>query len=148
MDLGKDPGLGIRSLHAQGITGRGVGIAIIDQTLLVDHQEYADQLRLYEEINAYSDAELHGAAIASIAVGKKVGVAPEADLYYIATSFGSNDFTYLARCIQRIVEVNDQLPPENKIRVISISVGWGEGKTINTWKYEFHIVRSWSKKLR
>lgn len=30
-------------------TGRGVGIAIIDLTLLVDHQEYSGQLRLYEE---------------------------------------------------------------------------------------------------
>jgi len=129
MDLGKDPGLGIRSLHAQGITGRGVGIAIIDQTLMVDHQEYAGQLRLYEEISAYSDAELHGAAVASIAVGKTVGVAPEADLYYIATSFGGNDYTNLARCIQRIVEVNDQLPQANKIRVISISAGWGEDVT-------------------
>jgi hypothetical protein len=49
MDLGKNPGLGIRQLHARGVTGRGVGIAIIDQTLLVDHQEYKDQLRLYEE---------------------------------------------------------------------------------------------------
>jgi len=31
MEMGKDPGLGIRDLHAKGITGRGVGIAIIDQ---------------------------------------------------------------------------------------------------------------------
>jgi hypothetical protein len=129
MELGKDPGLGIRGLHAQGITGRGVGIAIIDQTLLVDHQEYAAQLRLYEEIGAAPEAEVHGAAVASIAVGKTVGVAPEADLYYIATSFGGNDFTNLAHCIQRILEVNGQLPPEKKIRVISISVGWGEDVT-------------------
>jgi hypothetical protein len=33
MELGKNPGLGIRKLHTQGITGRGIGIAIIDQTL-------------------------------------------------------------------------------------------------------------------
>jgi hypothetical protein len=36
-------------MHAQGITGQGVGIAIIDNPLLVDHEEYAGRLRLYEE---------------------------------------------------------------------------------------------------
>ncbi len=54
--------------------------------LLVDHQEYRDRIRLYEEINIDkgTPAQMHGAAVASIAVGKTVGVAPEADLYYIA----------------------------------------------------------------
>src|SRR5512138_212811 len=40
MEIGKDPGLSIRTLHDQGVTGKGIGIAIIDQTLLVDHIEY------------------------------------------------------------------------------------------------------------
>lgn len=30
--------------------GIGIGIAIIDQSLLTDHVEYKDRLRLYEEI--------------------------------------------------------------------------------------------------
>jgi hypothetical protein len=133
MELGKNPGLGIRELHKQGITGRGVGIAICDQPLLVDHQEYKDRLRLYEEINirAGMEAQMHGPAVASIAVGKTVGVAPEADLYYIGEWNGDfNDtgftwnFEYLARAVQRILEINEQLPAERKIRVISISVGW------------------------
>jgi hypothetical protein len=51
MELGKNPGLGIRSLHQKGITGRGVRVAILDQPLLVDHQEYVERLRLYEEID-------------------------------------------------------------------------------------------------
>jgi hypothetical protein len=78
MEFGKDPGLGIRHLHAQGITGSGVGIAIIDQPMLVDHQEYATRLRLYEEINVAPNehSAMHGPAVASIAVGKTVGVAP------------------------------------------------------------------------
>lgn len=41
MELGKSPGLGIDELHKKGITGKGVGIAIIDQALLVDHTEYS-----------------------------------------------------------------------------------------------------------
>src|SRR5581483_10485155 len=99
MELGKDPGLGIRSLHARGITGRGIGIAIIDQPLLIDHQEYASQLRLYEEVglsivtrglSTHTVANLHGCATASVAVGRSCGVAPEADLYYIATTAASH----------------------------------------------------------
>jgi len=82
MELGKNPGLGLRKLHDRGVTGRGVGIAIIDKVLLVDHQEFAGRIRLYEEINMKPNAapEMHGSAVASIAVGKTIGVAPGADL--------------------------------------------------------------------
>jgi hypothetical protein len=134
MDLGKNPGLGIRKLHEQGITGRGVGIAIIDQALLVEHQEYADRLRLYEEIvPSAEEAAMHGAAVASIAVGKTLGVAPEADLYYINGFTGKCGETpemyhCLAQGIRRILQINQQLPEERKIRVISISRGYMPGE--------------------
>ncbi|HNY80842.1 MAG: S8 family serine peptidase [Sedimentisphaerales bacterium] len=140
-ETGKNPGLGVRSLHAQGITGRGVGIAIIDQPLLVEHREYADRLRFYEEINVlpWQAAQMHGPAVASIAVGRTVGVAPEADLYYIGhwpidlfgAVFGKEramNFTYGARAIHRMLEVNEQLPEDRKIRVISISIGWSSSQ--------------------
>lgn len=47
LDLGMNPGLVLGALHAQGIAGRNVGIAIIDQTLLVEHEEYSDRLQIY-----------------------------------------------------------------------------------------------------
>lgn len=132
-EMGKDPGLNVKALHKEGITGKGVSIAIIDQTLLVDHAEYADRVRFYEEINISEDepAQMHGPAVASIALGKTVGVAPEAELYYIAETHGTfnngafeSDFTYLAQSIDRILEINRDLPQDKKIRVISISAGW------------------------
>jgi len=133
MALGKSPGPGIRDLHSQGITGKGVGIAIINQTLLVDHQEYRNQLRLYEETDDITGggSEMFGVAMASLAVGKTVGVAPEADLYYIATIRGGrgkdyNDFSYVARSIRRILQVNEQLPKKRRIRVIAMAKGWSE----------------------
>jgi hypothetical protein len=134
MELGKDPGLGIRRLHAKGVTGLGVGIAIIDTTLLVDHREYADRIRLYEESSeipaSWGLSDWHGGAVASIAVGKTIGVAPEADLYYIANHFGMHgdsdpfDLASVAECIRRVLEVNRALPVERKIRVFSMSFGW------------------------
>jgi subtilisin family serine protease len=135
LETGKNPGLGLRSLHERGVTGKGIGIAIIDQPLLVDHVEYADRLKCYEEIHWRADdtvASMHGPAVASLAVGKTVGVAPEADLYFIAEDafWGdaqSNwDFTWAAQSIDRVLELNQLLPAGNKIRVISMSFGWNE----------------------
>ena len=132
VDMAKNPGLGVRVLHARGIDGRGVGIGIIDQCLLVEHAEYRDRLRSYEEIHLLGErAQMHGPAVASIAVGKSVGVAPGADLYYIAETHGTYaggksefDFTWVAQSIDRLLEINRTLPTGRKIRAISISVGW------------------------
>ena len=134
MEMGKNPGLGLRTLHEQGITGKGVGIAIIDATLLVDHIEYIDRLKLYDEtweVSLLDAMSIHGSATASIAVGKNVGAAPGADLYYFATEicFGKDriDFACLAKTIQHVLDVNNNLPADQKIRVLSISVGWKPG---------------------
>jgi len=143
MELGKNPGLGVRSLHARGITGKGVGIAIVDQPLVTNHIEYAARLRLYEEVNIppETSSAMHGAAVASIAVGKTVGVAPDADLYFIAAPAvdpGSQvrdrkkmrrDFTWYAEAVRRIIEINKQLPANEKIRAISLSIGWSPTET-------------------
>lgn len=128
MEKYKNPGLNIRSLHEKGITGKGVGIAIIDQPLLTDHIEYKDQLKYYSERDTVKTqaASMHGAAVASIAVGKSVGVAPEANLYYIADDFSrvKDDYSLLAESINKLLDINKTLPGENRIRVISISWGY------------------------
>lgn len=136
MKNNQNPGFNLRQIHQKGITGKGISIAIIDQELLTDHQEYQDRLKLYERIHSIEgDASMHGAAVSSIAVGTNVGVAPEANLYYISTTpvkytaagiFGkyNYEFSYLAKAIDRILEINKTLPQDKKIRAISISVGW------------------------
>jgi hypothetical protein len=136
MDLGKNPGLGVKKLHNEGITGKDVGVAIIDMGLVIDHTEYKDRLRLYEENNyVIGTADLHGPAMASLVAGKSVGVAPEADLYYIAEIHGkvqgrganiqfTSDLGYTAKSIDRIIEINKSLPAKKKIRAISVSVGF------------------------
>jgi hypothetical protein len=131
MELGRNPGLGVRTLHNKGITGKGVSIAIIDQELLVDHVEYRDNLKHYEELGTGQnyEASMHGPAVASIAVGKTIGVAPGADLYFIRREWknvdGRTDFTSYAAAVDRVVEINEKLPAGSKIRVLSMSIGWG-----------------------
>ena len=111
-----------------------MGIAIIDQPLLTGHEQYKDNLMLYERVHCRGEeAAMHGPAVASLAVGKDTGVAPGAKLYYIATTHGHNgdngyqfDASILADCIDRVVEINQELPDGEKIRVISVSKGFGE----------------------
>jgi len=127
LEGGKNPGLGIRHLHAQGIDGRGVGIAIVDLPLRQDHGEYADRLVGYETVGVVSRlgaAQIHGPAVASIAVGRECGVAPGASLHFFAfmpMSMPDNE-TY-SEIVDTILQRNERLAPAQKIRVISISYG-------------------------
>lgn len=80
----------MRKLHEEGVTGKGIGIGIIDQTILASREVIKDRLRYYGELgDRDNSATMHGSAVSSIAAGKTVGVAPEADLYYIATTMGT-----------------------------------------------------------
>ena len=131
-EYGKNPGLNIRNIHKEGITGKGVGIAIIDQNTLVDHIEYKANLKHYEEIHMFPNASayMHGPMVDSIAVGKTVGVAPGADLYHFSTGtieIDENkiktDLQWFSVAVDRVIEINKLLESENKIRVISFSHG-------------------------
>lgn len=137
IEIGKNPGLNIKKVHNLGVTGKGIGIGIIDQVLLVDHNEYKDNIVYYEEINQrdMAEADMHGAAVVSLAVGKNCGVAPDSDIYYIAAESGyytrdgfKFDYTFIAYAIDRLLYINTKLPKENKIRVISIQNGWTSEK--------------------
>ena len=110
IEITKDPGLGIRQLHEQGITGVGVNMAIIDQPLGY-HREYASNLVGTHNINTDEfpnwQASMHGAAVASIAVGENVGVAPGTSLeYYSAINFTENpeDIENYKTCLLKEME--------------------------------------------
>ena len=132
----KNPGLGIRELHQQGIDGRGVRVAIIDQTLssrqgeLVQHSEYAARIIDYKEFGdaKNEDINMHGPAVASLLVGKECGIAPGTELVYRAVPSG-RAFNYRADALSDIIEFNKTLPPENKIRIVSCSIGYIEEKS-------------------
>lgn len=135
LEEGKNPGLGIRSLHEQGIDGRGVGIAIIDQPLLKNHQEYAEQLVMYKAMDLqtrFSSPQMHGPAVASIALGKTCGVAPKSVLYFFATS---PRFKQWYNVINRIIQLNKNTETSKKIRVVSISFGgFSKHPNFSRWK--------------
>lgn len=136
MEIYKNPGLNVRQLHKGGIDGHGVSIAIIDQELS-PHTEYNENIVHYEKflpmqrLISSNRGTMHGAAVASIAVGKNVGVAPKSKLYYFATTLTDGKFKddpkqsrtskYYTAALDKIIKINKMLPDSDKIVVVSIS---------------------------
>ena len=133
LENAKDPGLGIRALHARGITGEGVNVAIIDQEIVTEkyHPEYDGKIAGHNYFGNYPSTDrgsMHGPAVASLLVGETVGVAPGAKLYYAGAQSGTGDSQYYADAIHWIIEENEKLPDGEKIRVVSVSAApSGEG---------------------
>jgi serine protease AprX len=125
-----NPGLGVRQLHARGITGKGVNVGIIDQPLSPDHPEFAGKIAAYHDVGCNSDMSMHGPAVASLLVGTQCGTAPGARLYFVAAPSWSLDAAYKAKALDWLVEQNKSLPAGQKIRVISVSCAPGQ----SSWK--------------
>jgi serine protease AprX len=119
---GMNPGLGVRALHAQGITGAGVHVGLIDQPLLLDHPEYVGKIVSYYALDCGPHKSSgHGPGMASQLVGKRCGTAPGASLHVVAVPSWKTDAGYYARALDRFVAYNENAPKEQKIRVVSVS---------------------------
>lgn len=118
---GMNPGLGIRKLHKQGITGKGINVAIIDQPLYQDHPEFAGKIAAYHDVGCGTERSMHGPAVASLLVGTNCGTAPDSRLYYAAAPSWTKDTAYQAQALNWIIEQNKKLPASKKIRVVSVS---------------------------
>ncbi len=124
MDNGKNPGLGVNSLHEQGITGKGVSVAIIDQNICLDHPEFFEKIIEYYDVGCHTPSyksSMHGPAVASLLVGNFIGTAPDAKIYYVAAPSWTNDAKFYADALNWIIEKNNSLPEGEKIRAVSVS---------------------------
>jgi subtilisin family serine protease len=122
LDAARNPGLGVRDLHRQGITGKGVNVAIVDQPLLGDHPEYHGKIAAYHDVGCDGPpSSMHGPAVASLLVGENCGTAPGARVYYVAAPSWTKDASYQAKALDWIVETNAALPDGQQIRVVSVS---------------------------
>ena len=134
MEEGKNPGLGVRTLHQKGITGEGVNVAIIDQPLKLNHPEYKGKIVEYKDLceGEGGESSMHGPAVTSILVGETIGVAPEANVYYVSAPSWTRDAAYQAEALKCIIEWNKALPMEQKIHVVSVSAApSGQGSPFN-----------------
>ena len=124
LEQGKNPGMGIRELHQEGITGKDITVAIIDQKMNLDHPEFQGKIIKYidfgtdETIHPYS---MHGPAVTSLLVGSTIGTAPDARVYYAAVPSWLLDAQYYADALDWVIAENEKLPEGEKIRVVSVS---------------------------
>ena len=125
MEKGKYLGLGLQVLHAQGVTGEGISVAVIDTPLLKDHESLPADME-YVEMKpgdpSMQETSFHGALVAGILAGKD-GVAPGAHLYYFAVPDDAEPYARLAEAMNRLLEVNSRLPDGRKIRVVAVPYG-------------------------
>jgi|GEM_PF-531207 len=118
------PGFGVRALHEMGIDGTGIGLAIVDQPLLLGHREYSRRLIHYDAAGLSGIApQMHASPVASIAVGQTLGVAPAAALAFFAVPTWEKDNEPYIRSLRAILALNGTLPSKERIRVVSISTG-------------------------
>lgn len=146
MENGKNPGLGIRELHKQGITGKGVNVAIIDQNLLLHHPEFSGKIAAYYDAGCEQEegtGSMHAPGVASLLVGDTIGVAPDAKVYFAAAPSWKSDSEYYAKALDWIMEENKKLSSNEKIRVVSVSANLsGEGSlfTKNTSMWDEAVL--------
>ena len=136
IEAGKNPGLGVRSLHEQGITGQGVNVAIIDQNLLLDHPEYAGNVAAYYDSGCEQPEDWgssHAPAVLSLLAGQTVGTAPGAKVWFAAAPSWEADAAYDADCLNWIIEQNRALPEGEKIRVVSVSGAFDGWENAGQW---------------
>jgi len=138
---GLNPGLGVRQLHQQGITGKGVNIAIIDQPVYLVHPEFAGKFAAYHDTGCETDeSSMHGPLVTSLLVGTNCGTAPDARVYYAAVPTWKMDSAYYAKGLNWIIEQNKNLPVSEKIRVVSVSAAPNQSSWANH--------RMWDKACR
>jgi subtilisin family serine protease len=145
MERAKNPGLGVRQLHVQGVTGKDVRVAIIDQPLYQDHPEFAGKIAAYYDQCPTSDSSMHGPAVTSLLVGSSCGTAPESTLYYADAASWTGDAAYYAEALDWIVEQNSLLPAHDRIRVVSVSAapsGPGSPFTTNNALWDAAVTRA------
>jgi subtilisin family serine protease len=124
LEQAMNPGLGVRVLHAQGITGKGVNVAIIDQNLVPDHPEFEGKIVEYQDVGTGWPPDLgsmHAPAVTSLLVGDNIGTAPDAKVYFVASPAWTGDAKYEADALQWIIDKNEKLPADQKIRLVSNS---------------------------
>jgi hypothetical protein len=124
MTAAMNPGLGVRQIHQQGITGKGVNVAIIDQAMYLNHPEFAGKITAYYDVAGGEQSSMHGPSVTSLLVGTNCGTAPDANVYYAACRGGVYEVDYV-EALNWIVDQSQALPTQNKIRVVSVSAAPG-----------------------
>ncbi len=139
-----NPGLGVRELHQQGITGKGVNVAIIDQPVYLVHPEFAGKIVAYHDMGCapHDDSSMHGPLVTSLLAGTHCGTAPGVRVYYVAAPSWKADAAYYAKGLDWIIAQNEKLPKGEKIRVVSVSASPNQSSWANRQMWDRACARA------
>ncbi len=79
---GKNPMLGIKDLHSQGITGKGVAVACIDNGFQGKNHIEFKNAKINVKDFANDEAHFHSECALANLLGKNIGVAPDVECYF------------------------------------------------------------------
>ncbi|MBO5441502.1 MAG: hypothetical protein J6A09_02925 [Alphaproteobacteria bacterium] len=131
----KNPGLGVRALHKQGINGANRAVAVIDLSMLTDHIEYHNNLKEHEIIGCAENLHgLNGAVLVSAIAGTNCGVAPKAEVYYFSADNRENgqlSLRYYARALNKICDLHIQLKNDGKSGIDTVCILWDVSREID-----------------
>jgi serine protease AprX len=126
LEAARDPGLGIRYLRSQGYNGEGLAVAVLSGDVLREHVEFSPDTRFYPEQatpGPSADMAYQGMVATSLLAGRTCGVAPAARLHYFTVPGGADVFLRYSETIGEIVEMNQDLPAGEQIRLVVIVDG-------------------------
>ena len=121
----KTPGLGVSRLHRQGVTGEGVTVGMIGEALWLDHEEYDGKVVEYHNPLYVRPHNHRGAGQLSLMVGRTIGTAPAAKVYYAACRDGVHEVDYV-KALYWMIRKNETLSEARKIRVVAVAAAPGE----------------------
>jgi hypothetical protein len=128
----KNPGMGIRALHKQGVTGKGRNVAVISSDLLRYHLEYMDSLADHIVSGEQIQKPIpHAGEYVSMLVGKNCGIAPQAKCYYYQTPKEPGTLKWYAQALNMACDKHENLVKSGKngFDVICITATQNEGDT-------------------
>ena len=122
-------------LHTDGLTGKGVKVAVIDRPINKNHIEFKDRIEYIEVIPDNPDNEwqdFHGMTCAGFLAGSMCGTAPESELVYFAVPNRTVDYEiysgYQLEALKKVIEYNRN--NSDPIRVISLSAPFSESHLV------------------
>lgn len=111
--------LGIELLHAKGVSGQGMSVAIIDSAFL-PHVETERAGFYYYEHSKIASEHFHGLLTSTILAGKKLGIVPNAKCYFYTMSQMTAERD--GELVDGLKKIYEQVSKGEKICVVSLSM--------------------------
>ena len=111
----------IEQLHAKGIEGQNMEVAVIDYSFETLHNEIKEELVSYTNLSD-NRPHYHGTVVSSLLCGKNIGVAPKAKLHFYGISQGvPTEEKQINDVIKSLEDIYEKNKNGANIRIVNLS---------------------------